>query len=412
MNKSLYYIVTIVAAFILGVFSVLWVDTLREKGGFTNPLLRVPPPPAAQDGQQNYRNEQEQGQNQNQNRRNANIAGTPPSFVQAVNRAAPAVVNIYTSRAQRQQRNTPFFGFPFNNPFLEEFFGRQQQPEQQEELLRSLGSGVIVDAEGIIVTNNHVISNADDILVAFPDGRTAEAETVGVDPETDLAVLKVTLDNLVALNFGRDEDISVGDWVLAIGNPYGVGQTVTQGIISAVERTGVGIATYENFIQTDAAINPGNSGGALINTQGELWGINTAIFSRSGGSQGIGFAIPINTVLDVIEQLTTAGEVRRGWMGLYLRDVLPEGQNPITNSENVRVFIAGVYGDSPAARAGLQEGDEILNIDGVKFKSSRELGQYVASKAPETKIVLRIKRGEQTLDQDLTLNIRPQPRNQ
>ena len=360
MNKSLYYIVTIVAAFILGVFSVLWVDTLREKGGFTNPLLRVPPPPAAQDDQQNYRNRQ----GQNQNRRNANIAGTPPSFVQAVNRAAPAVVNIYTSRAQRQQRNTPFFGFPFNNPFLEEFFGRQQQPEQQEELLRSLGSGVIVDAEGIIVTNNHVISNADDILVAFPDGRTAEAETVGVDPETDLAVLKVTLDNLVALNFGRDEDISVGDWVLAIGNPYGVGQTVTQGIISAVERTGVGIATYENFIQTDAAINPGNSGGALINTQGELWGINTAIFSRSGGSQGIGFAIPINTVLDVIEQLTTAGEVRRGWMGLYLRDVLPEGQNPITNSENVRVFIAGVYGDSPAARAGLQEGDEILNIDG------------------------------------------------
>jgi len=323
---------------------------------------------------------------------------TTSSFSTAVEIAAPAVVNIFTSRVvTRDETFSPFF----NNPFFEDFFNRIPQIPQ-ERVQRSLGSGVIIESDGLIITNNHVIANADDILVALRDGREEKAEVVGRDPETDLAVLRIPLNNLPTIDIGYVEDIDVGDLVLAIGNPYGVGQTVTQGIISALGRSGVGITTFENFIQTDAAINPGNSGGALINIEGKLWGINTAIFSRSGGSQGIGFAIPVDLMQRVVEDIRSGGTVQRGWMGVNLRQSLP-------NAQVKGIFVSGVYRGSPADQSGLVAGDQIISLDGIEFDEMNELINYVASKAPGEIISISVKRGNNIIDISLILGNRPLP---
>ncbi len=323
---------------------------------------------------------------------------TTSSFATAVEIAAPAVVNIFTSRVvTRDETFSPFF----NNPFFEDFFNRIPQIPQ-ERVQRSLGSGVIIESDGLIITNNHVIANADDILVALRDGREEQAEVVGRDPETDLAVLRIPLTNLPTIDIGYVEDIDVGDLVLAIGNPYGVGQTVTQGIISALGRSGVGITTFENFIQTDAAINPGNSGGALINLEGKLWGINTAIFSRSGGSQGIGFAIPVDLMQRVVEDIRSGGTVQRGWMGVNLRQSAP-------NAEVKGIFISGVYRGSPADQSGLVAGDRIISLDGIEFDEVNELVNYVASKAPGETISISVRRNDNIIDISLILGNRPLP---
>ena len=400
------YILAITGSFILGAFSVLLVDDIRQ-----NAVEEYPSSAVTEKEGDSPRIAAPQVSGRSP------LDTAPFSFVEAVKLAAPAVVNIYTSRVERRLTRSPFFEFPFNNPFSEDFFDRnfRRDPGQQEEVTRSLGSGVIVDSGGYIVTNNHVIAYADDVVISFPDGRTSEATLIGGDPETDLAVLRVNLVDLPAIPLGNDEEAQVGDWVLAIGNPYSVGQTVTQGIISALGRSGVGISTYENFIQTDAAINPGNSGGALINTKGELWGINTAIFSRSGGSHGIGFAIPVNTVIDVVEQLRSDGQVRRGWMGVYLRDIIsPEQENSPRNpeEESYRIYIAGVWNGGPADNAGLINGDEVISVDGQVFKDSRALGNYIASRDPGSAVKVTYRRDEETNSLSVTLSLRPKTSSQ
>lgn len=385
--KRLFYLFLLACFFIGGAGSVLLIDRLRNE----NQQAFEPPPQSAPQRPEIVAPPKVETQV-------ITRTETISSFSAAVEIAAPAVVNIFTSRVvTRDESFSPFF----NNPFFEDFFNRIPQIPQ-ERVQRSLGSGVIIESDGLIITNNHVIANADDILVALRDGREEKAEVVGRDPETDLAVLRIPLSGLPTIDIGYVEDIDVGDLVLAIGNPYGVGQTVTQGIISALGRSGVGITTFENFIQTDAAINPGNSGGALINTDGKLWGINTAIFSRSGGSQGIGFAIPVDLMQRVVEDIRSGGTVQRGWMGVNLRQSAP-------NAEIEGIFISGVYRGSPADQSGLSAGDQILSLDGIEFDELNELVNYVASKAPGEIISISVKRGNNIIDISLILGNRPLP---
>src|SRR5205809_1415580 len=246
----------------------------------------------------------------------ARAGPAPASYYDAVQRATPSVVNIFTSKEVRAPRH-PLL----NDPIFRRFFGDQLPDEAQRAA--SLGSGVIVSSSGYVLTNHHVVEAADEIEVALADGKRLLAKVVGNDPETDLAVLRLDAQNLPAISFGSSDALRVGDVVLAIGNPFGVGQTVTSGIVSALGRTGLGINTFENFIQTDAAINPGNSGGALVDAAGNLIGINTAIFSRSGGSMGIGFAIPVSTAKMVLEQIVRSGSVTRGWIGVEVQEIAP-----------------------------------------------------------------------------------------
>ena len=316
------------------------------------------------------------------------------SFADAVNLAAPAVVNVFTSRVvQRQETPSPFF----NNPFFDDFFS--QAPQPRERVQRSLGSGVIIDADGHIITNYHVVAEADDILIALNDGRETKASIVGVDPETDLALLQIDLVDLPVIRLGRVEDINVGDLVLAIGNPYGVGQTVTQGIISATGRSDIGITTFENFLQTDAAINPGNSGGALINVRGELWGINTAIFSRTGSSHGVGFAIPVDLAQRIVDQILSEGSVVRGWMGVSLRSA--------EENDELRIIVNGVYRGGPADLAGIQAGDELVSLDGRSFEDTAAVVSYVAGSQPGETMLVSVRRGESIIDLSLTTGTRP-----
>ncbi|MDQ7015715.1 MAG: trypsin-like peptidase domain-containing protein [Gammaproteobacteria bacterium] len=275
----------------------------------------------------------------------------PYSYRNAVQKASPSVVNIYTTKRIQDPPQ-------YRNPLLQKFFGE----DQKSHLERSLGSGVVVSSQGYIVTNNHVIKNASDILVMFSDGTPQKASLVGSDPETDLALLKVPQEDLPAITFSAAENLFVGDVVLAIGNPFGVGQTVTQGIVSATGRDRLGLSTFEDFIQTDAAINPGNSGGALINPRGELVGINTAIFSRSGGSQGIGFAIPAPLVQTVLSQIIEHGEVVRGWLGVAAQDLSLRVQKKLELQSGV--LLTGIYRNGPAYRAGLEAGDIITQLNG------------------------------------------------
>ncbi|OTG83389.1 serine protease [Acinetobacter sp. ANC 5054] len=304
------------------------------------------------------------------------------SYSAAVKVAAPAVVNIFTTQKVKKLDH-PLL----NDPVYREFFGNQL-PDQSNENENSLGSGVIVRADGYILTNNHVIAQADQIVVALHDGRRAEAKVVGTDPDTDLAVIKIELTQLPVLPFKLSGN-EVGDVVLAIGNPFGVGQTVTQGIISATGRSDLGINTYEDFIQTDAAINPGNSGGALIDVAGNLIGVNTAIFSQSGGSLGIGFAIPAKICQQVMNSILKDGRVVRGWLGISL---LPIQQENILEPRINGVVVADVLRDGPAAQAGLKRGDKIVKVNNEVITSTSHLINYVAQQAPLSIMQISIER--------------------
>lgn len=316
------------------------------------------------------------------------------SYHNAVSVAAQSVVNIYTTQKVEQH---PYM----NDPALRRFF-EQYGGVPNEEDNTSLGSGVIVSQDGYIVTNAHVIAKADNIVVMLNDGRKAAAKLVGSDPESDLAVIKVDLTGLKPLGF-KQQSTEVGDVVLAIGNPFGVGQTVTQGIISATGRSGLGINTVEDFIQTDAAINPGNSGGALVDAYGQLVGINTAIFSRSGGSMGIGFAIPTNIIEYVMKSLIKEGKVRRGWLGIELQS---NEKDPTNLQASNGVEVMSVLKDGPAAKSGMQKGDIILAMDGQKVDDANTLIQLVARKLPNTTIDLLVKRGSTQTNLKVTLGER------
>ncbi|MBT4810315.1 MAG: PDZ domain-containing protein [Thiotrichales bacterium] len=292
----------------------------------------------------------------------------PISYADAVAQAAPAVVNINTAKVVTERRITLF-----DDPIFRHFFGDQLRIVPRQRLETSLGSGVIVSKEGYILTNNHVIDGADEIQISLHDGRTSKARLIGSDPDTDLALLQVQLDKLPAITFGRSKPMRVGDVVLAIGNPFGVGQTVTMGIVSATNRSQLGISNQENFIQTDAAINPGNSGGALIDAFGNLIGINTAIFSKTGASHGIGFAIPVATTQHVMEQLIEHGEVQRGWIGVEMQNLTPELADSFNLSTTHGAVVAGIYRNGPAAKAGLTPGDIITHVDGEAVQSGEEI---------------------------------------
>ena len=290
-----------------------------------------------------------------------------PSLAPMLEQVTPAVVNIATEGRIQIQQN-PLF----SDPFFRRFFDLPDQPLERKT--QALGSGVIVDAErGLVLTNNHVIANAVQITVTLRDGRHLEAELVGSDPETDVAVIKIPAENLSALETTDSDSLRVGDFVIAIGNPFGLGQTVTSGIVSALSRSGLGIEGYEDFIQTDASINPGNSGGALVNLNGELVGINTAIFSRSGGNIGIGFAIPINLALNIMEQLIESGEVQRGFLGVFAQDLNPDLADAFGLPKQTGAIINKVLENSPAEKAGLMTGDIVVKIDGKRVRNAADV---------------------------------------
>lgn len=317
--------------------------------------------------------------------------GAVQSYRNAVKVAAPAVVNIFTTQKVNRSDNALL-----NDPVFREFFGNRT-PEELNKNENSLGSGVIVRADGYILTNNHVIAQADQIVVGLKDGRRAEAKVIGTDPDTDLAVIKIDLDHLPVVPFKLSGN-EVGDVVLAIGNPFGVGQTVTQGIISATGRSDLGINTYEDFIQTDAAINPGNSGGALIDVAGNLVGINTAIFSQSGGSLGIGFAIPAKICQQVFDAILKDGRVVRGWLGISVMPPKQDADWQSSAGNNVGVTVAGVLANGPAADAGVRIGDKILKVNQYDITSASHLINYVALQAPNSTIHLAIDRKGTALD--------------
>ncbi len=304
------------------------------------------------------------------------------SYADAVATAQPAVVNIFTL-TRVVERAHPLMDDPVFKHFFGDRFG-----VPKERLETSLGSGVIVSPQGYVLTNNHVIKDADEIQVALPDGRTTQAKLVGTDPDTDLAILRIGIDNPPVITMGNSEKLRVGDVVLAIGNPFGVGQAVTSGIVSATHRSMLGISTYENYIQTDAAINPGNSGGALINAYGELIGINTAIYSKSGGSQGIGFAIPVSLARDVLTQIIQHGKVQRGWLGIAIQDISPQLAESFKLDSPNGVIVTNLIVKGPADLAGLDRGDVITHIDEKPVNNTYELLNTIGQIKPETTIVI------------------------
>lgn len=322
----------------------------------------------------------------------------------AVAKATPSVVNIFTTARISQDPHRALK----NDPLFRHFFGEEME-EEDEQPENSLGSGVIVSADGLILTNNHVISSADQIEVALSDGSKSSATVVGTDPDTDVAVLKIDRKNLPAITFSNSDQMKVGDVVLAIGNPFGVGQTVTQGIISALGRNHLGINTFENFIQTDASINPGNSGGALIDTNGNLIGINSAIYSRNGGSMGIGFAIPVSIAQQVMEQISSNGSVTRGWIGIEAQDITPELAESFNLKNSSGSLIAGVLLDSPADRAGLRPGDILTAINKKPVADSQSMLNIIAMLKPREKATLSILRAGKKQDIGLIVGKRPPP---
>ncbi len=314
----------------------------------------------------------------------------PASYAGAVQQAAPAVVNIYTARITEQPQN------PLSNdPIYQRFFGGQTTPTPAAKKKNSLGSGVIISADGYVMTNYHVVKGADEIRLVLTDGRVIQADIVGGDPDTDLALLLAQEKNLPAIRIGSSKNIQVGDITLAIGNPFGVGQTVTMGIVGATGRSHLGINTFEDFIQTDAAINPGNSGGALINAAGELVGINTAIFSKSGGSHGIGFAIPIDLAKDVMIQILKQGRVIRGWLGVSGQDITPEIATSLGFKPVHGILVSGVQEHGPADNAGVNPGDIITRIDGEEATNAYEAMNRIARLTPGTRVHLEGWRGQQ-----------------
>jgi Do/DeqQ family serine protease len=319
------------------------------------------------------------------------------TYADAVERAAPAVVNIYTARLVTERIAPSGWDQLFGNAL----------PRYRQRVERSLGSGVIVDSAGHIVTNHHVIANADSIKVQLADGRVADAHIVGRDPDTDLAVLQIDLKPLPVVSFGRSDRLRVGDVVLAIGDPIGLSQTVTHGIVSATGREQLGIATFEDFIQTDAAINFGNSGGALIDTSGALVGINTAIPAKNLGVEGIGFAIPVNLVRGVLNDIIDHGRVIRGWIGIVPEDV-SDAQAQQLGLPRAGVFVSNLYVGSPAQQAGLQPGDLLVSFDGAPLRSAQEALATIASRKPGTSLAIRVLRGRQSLDLHAQVNEEPQ----
>jgi Do/DeqQ family serine protease len=320
------------------------------------------------------------------------------SYADAVAATAPAVVNIYTTR---RTNAAPWLDFGTSPPG----YANDADPESPQRIEDSLGSGVLV-TDGYVLTNEHVINDASSIHVALADGRVAEAALVGTDPDTDLALLQLELEQLPAIALGRSDAVRIGDVVLAIGNPFGIGQTVTQGIVSATGRSQLGLSRFENFIQTDASINPGNSGGALINTRGELIGINTAMFSRDDGSEGIGFAIPVNLARGVMQQLIEHGRVLRGWLGVDARDLTPEALEE--HGVPGGVLVTRVVPNGPASLAGLRAGDVVTRVNAHPVSSWQELLNEVARLPPGTSVQLRATRAGEDIEVVATVIERPQ----
>ena len=320
-------------------------------------------------------------------------------YSDAAKRAAPAVVSVTASKAPQRDHG--------NDPWFRHFFGDGADAQDPHERQVGLGSGVIVSPEGYLLTNNHVIEGADDIEVQLADGRKAKAKLVGSDPDSDVAVLKIELERLPVIVFGSADALQVGDIVLAIGNPFGVGQTVTSGIVSALGRNQLGINTFENFIQTDAAINPGNSGGALVDTSGNLLGINTAIFSRTGGSLGIGFAIPATIAQQVMESLVRDGVVTRGWIGIEPRDLTPEIAESFNLPVKEGVLITGVLQNGPASVGGLRPGDVVLTVAQMRVANTAQLLSAVAALKPQSEAAIGVQRGDKTLELKVTVAQRP-----
>jgi len=323
------------------------------------------------------------------------------SYAAAVKKAAPAIVNIYATKLITEKRS-PFF----DDPLFRHFFGDDERSSRQRSE-PSLGSGVILSAEGYVLTNNHVIADASEIAIALNDGRTISAKLFGADPESDLAVLKIDLKDLPVITLGRSDNLEVGDVVLAIGNPFGVGQTVTSGIVSGLGRNGLGINTFENFIQTDEVIISGNSGGALINANGELIGINTAIFSQSGGSHGIGFAIPVNLAKDVLTQLIEHGHVIRGWLGIKIQDISPKLAKAFELDSTDGVVISNIVVNGPADKAKLDRGDIITHVNGKKVRDFRETLDQISMHTPGEEIKLTIIRDGTKTEKIATVGERP-----
>jgi len=322
------------------------------------------------------------------------------SYSGAVKKAMPSVVNIYTSKEITAPHN-PLM----DDPMFRRFFG--DRLDAQPQRAASLGSGVIVSPQGYILTNHHVVEAADEIEVALADGRKTAARIVGTDPDTDLAVVKIDLKNLPAITFGHAEQVQVGDVVLAIGNPFGVGQAVTSGIVSALGRSHLGINTFEDFIQTDAAINPGNSGGALVDAAGNLIGVNSAIYSRSGGSQGIGFAIPVSLAKQIMEQIIQHGSVVRGWIGVEVQEITPELAESFNLPKNGGVIIAGVLNGGPADRGGIKPGDVLAEINGNPIADSAAMLNQIAVLPPGKIAALKVIRNQKAAQLQVTIGKRP-----
>lgn len=324
------------------------------------------------------------------------------SYADAVEASFTSVVTIYTTKLVKQKTH-PLF----NDPIFNQLFGNQLRRRERSRLETSLGSGVIISSKGYIITNQHVIDGADEIMIALPDGRGSQAILIGEDKETDLAILQIPITGLTEIQIAENQPLRVGDVVLAIGNPLNVGQTVTMGIISATGRNRIGLNTIENFIQTDAAINPGNSGGALVNARGQLIGINSAIFSQTGGSQGIGFAIPVSIAQDVMQQIITQGKVTRGWIGvegaaINARAALATGDPNIQGA-----LIVGVFVNSPADRAGIRAGDIVVAVNGKPIASVRDLLGKITHYNPGAIIEVSVFRGPEQLSIKLQAIERP-----
>ncbi len=322
------------------------------------------------------------------------------SFAPAAQKVIPAVVNVFT----QQKISNPTHP-ALQDPIFRYFFGDRLDARPRE--VSNLGSGVIVSPNGYILTNQHVVEAADEIQVALANGKTVPARVVGADPETDLAVLKIDAVDLPAITFAEPDSLKVGDWVLAVGNPFGVGQTVTAGIVSALGRTHLGINTFENFIQTDAAINPGNSGGALVDSSGNLVGVNSAIYSRTGGSQGIGFAIPVSIARQVMEQIIKSGSVTRGWVGVEVQDLSPELAESFSLKSAEGALIAGVLKGGPADAGGVRPGDILLAVNGNRVSDSASLLNLIAALKPGANARLTVARKQQSMDLNIQVGRRP-----
>ena len=334
------------------------------------------------------------------------LTSSPPahagdSFAPAAQRVIPSVVNVFTQQQIRSPKHPAI-----DDPVFRYFFGERFDSKPRQ--VSNLGSGVIVSANGYILTNHHVVDAASEIQIALSDGRTVPARVIGADPETDLAVLRIDATGLPAITFAPPDSLKVGDWVLAMGNPFGVGQTVTAGIVSALGRTHLGINTFENFIQTDAAINPGNSGGALVDSSGNLVGINSAIYSRTGGSQGIGFAIPVSIARQVMDQIIKDGGVTRGWVGVEVQDLSPELSDSLNLKQQQQgALIAGVLKGGPADQGGIRPGDVLLSVNGHPVKDSSSLLNLIAALKPDESAQLTVSRKNQSLALKIRVGRRP-----